>query len=179
MIRLTLWISTSRSSPAMSTPKRERGADRHQQAEQQEGDEDREQREDRADLLPPEVVPEQRQELHAAASSSSTPFSRCSVRLARSAARGSCVTITIVLPCSRLSACSRSRISSPALRSRSPVGSSHEQQRRVGDDRAGDADALLLAARQLPRVVLGALGQADHLQRDRRRACCARPSTAW
>ena len=42
-----------------------------------------------------------------------------------------------------------------------------EQQRRVGDDRARDADALLLAARELARVVLGAIGEADDLQRDR------------
>ena len=47
-----------------------------------------------------------------------------------------------------------------------------EQQRRVGDDRARDADALLLAARELPRIVLRAIGQADDLQRDRRRASC-------
>ena len=43
-----------------------------------------------------------------------------------------------------------------------------QQQRRVGDDGAGDADALLLAAGQLPRVVLRAIGEADDLQRDRR-----------
>ncbi len=53
-----------------------------------------------------------------------------------------------------------------------------EQQRRIGHDRARDADALLLAAGQLPRVVLGAIGQADDFQRDRRRASAARPSTA-
>ena len=53
-----------------------------------------------------------------------------------------------------------------------------EQQRRVGDDRARDADALLLAAGELPRVVLGAVGEADDLQRDARRASAARPSTA-
>ena len=39
----------------------------------------------------------QGEELHAAAPINS-PFSRCSVRLARSAACGSCVTITMVLP---------------------------------------------------------------------------------
>ena len=53
-----------------------------------------------------------------------------------------------------------------------------EQQRRVGDDRARDADALLLPARELPRVVLRAIGEADDLQRNRRRACAAPPSTA-
>ena len=45
-----------------------------------------------------------------------------------------------------------------------------EQQRRVGDDGARDADALFLAAGELPRVVLRAIGQADDLQRDARRA---------
>ena len=53
-----------------------------------------------------------------------------------------------------------------------------EQQRRVGDDGARDADALLLAAGELPRIVLRAVGEPDDLQRDRRRACAARPSTA-
>ena len=90
------------------------------------------------------------------------------MRCARSAACGSCVTMTIVLPWSRLSDCSRSRISSPALRSRSPVGSSHSSSVGIGHDRARDADALLLAAGQLPRIVLGALGEADDFQRDAR-----------
>ena len=94
---------------------------------------------------------------------------------ARSAACGSWVTMTMVLPCSRLSVCSRSRISSPDLRSRSPVGSSQSSSVGIGDDGAGDADALFLAARQLARVVVRAIGQADHLQRDLRRACGARP----
>ena len=53
-----------------------------------------------------------------------------------------------------------------------------QQQRRVGDDRAGDADALLLAAGELPRVVLRAVGEADDRQRDAARASGARPSTA-
>src|SRR5690606_3070389 len=55
---------------------------------------------------------------------SSAPFSRCSVRPARSAALGSCVTITIVFWSSRLSRSRSWRISSAALLSRSPVGSS-------------------------------------------------------
>ncbi len=53
-----------------------------------------------------------------------------------------------------------------------------EQQRRIGDDGARDADALLLSARQLTRVVVRAIGEADDLQRDRRRASGARLSTA-
>ena len=88
------------------------------------------------------------------------PLSRCSVRRAYSAAFGSCVTMTIVLPCSRLSICSRPRISSAVSRSRSPVGSS--QIRSVGSEtmRAGDRDALLLAARELPGLVPRAVARA-------------------
>src|SRR5262249_8280855 len=101
-------------------------SDRHQHAEEEEREKYRADREDRAELPPEQVAPDDGEELHATASAcvTSTPFSRCSVRFARAAACGSCVTMTIVLPCSRLSACSRSRTSSPALRSRSPVGSS-------------------------------------------------------
>ena len=76
----------------------ERRADRHQEPEEQERDEDREQRERRAELPPPDVLPDERQELHALAVPVRTPLSRCSVRCARSAACGSCVTMTIVLP---------------------------------------------------------------------------------
>ena len=41
-----------------------------------------------------------------------------------------------------------------------------EQQRRVGDNRAGNADALFLSALELARIVLGAVGEADHFERD-------------
>ena len=40
-----------------------------------------------------------------------------------------------------------------------------QQQRRVGDDRAGDGDALFLPARQLARVVLLAVAEADDAER--------------
>ena len=53
-----------------------------------------------------------------------------------------------------------------------------QQQRRVGHDGARDADALLLAAGQLPRIVLGALGEADDFQRDARALSSAPTSTA-
>src|SRR3546814_615114 len=66
------------------------------------------------------------------ACSTSVPLSRCSVWLAYSEALGSWVTMTMVLPCSRLSTCSRPRISSADWRSRSPVGSS--QISSVGSD---------------------------------------------
>src|SRR5438874_241147 len=40
-----------------------------------------------------------------------------------------------------------------------------EQQRRIRDDRPRDRDALLLSARELPRVVLLAIGQPDDAER--------------
>src|SRR4051812_4163718 len=40
-----------------------------------------------------------------------------------------------------------------------------EDDRRVGDDRAGDRDPLLLAAGELGRLVVHPLGHADHVQR--------------
>ncbi len=53
-----------------------------------------------------------------------TPFSRCFMTCAFPAARGSCVTITIVLPDSALRRSIKSSISPAETRSRSPVGSS-------------------------------------------------------
>ena len=50
-----------------------------------------------------------------------------------------------------------------------------QQQRRVGDDGARDADALLLAARELPRVVLRAIGRGRPRRAPSRRAACAAP----
>ena len=47
----------------------------------------------------------------------------------------------------------------------------HQQQRRIVDQRAHQRDALLHAARQLPRVAVLETGQAD--QRDQRRARAA------
>jgi hypothetical protein len=40
-----------------------------------------------------------------------------------------------------------------------------QQKRGIGDDRARDADALFLAARQLARLVLGAVTETDEAQR--------------
>src|SRR4029079_9460086 len=105
---------------------RQAGTQRIEHAEHQEGQQDGDEREREAQLSPHQVRAHQRQPgKHQLVSRSRRPFSRCSVRLARSAARGSCVTMTMVLPCCLFSACSRSRISSLDLRSRSPVGSSH------------------------------------------------------
>ena len=73
----------------------------------------------------------------------------------------------IVLPRSRLSACSRSRISSPLLRSRSPVGSSHSSS--VGSVTIARAIATRCCwpPESSRGIVLRAVGEADDLQRGR------------
>ena len=48
-----------------------------------------------------------------------------------------------------------------------------EQELGAGDQRAGDRDALLLAAGELARQVLGAVGEADPLEVDRGALGCA------
>ena len=53
-----------------------------------------------------------------------------------------------------------------------------QQERGIGDDRARDADALLLTARQLARLVLRAITQADEARARRRRACVGPRRTA-
>ena len=70
-----------------------------------------------------------------------------------SAAWASCVTMTMVLPCSRFNTCSSLRISSAVSRSRSPVGSSQSRSERVRDDGTRDRNTLFLAAGQLARIV--------------------------
>ena len=40
----------------------------------------------------------------------------------------------------------------------------HQQDRRVEGERAGDRDALLHAARELPRVVAGELAELDEVE---------------
>ena len=100
--------------------------------------------------------------------STSAPFSRCSVRLAR--AGGVRVVRDhddrlAVLAVERLQQV-EDLVAGLAIEVAGRLVA--EQQRRVGDDRAGDADALLLAAGELARVVLRAVGEADDLQRDRR-----------
>src|SRR5882724_6455090 len=64
--------------------------------------------------------------------STSTPFSRCSVVCARSATTGSWVTMSTVFPCLATNSSINCMISVALLRSRSPVGSSHN--RNVGSD---------------------------------------------
>ena len=85
----------------------------------------------------------------------------------------------MVLPCSRLSICSRLRISSADCAVEVAGGLVADQQRRVGDDRARDRHALLLAAGELRGRCLRAVLQARPAPaRSPRCACAARP-TAW
>ena len=52
-----------------------------------------------------------------------------------------------------------------------------EDERRLGDERPGDGDALLLAAGQLGRLVVEAVAQAEPLERGRRPRARARAAT--
>ncbi len=141
-------------------------ADRHQHAEQHERHDDRQHREDRPHLAAHQVAPDERQELHAVtASSTSSPFSRCSVRFARV---GGVRVVRhhddglAVLAVERLQ-----QVEDLVARLAIEVAGRlvAQQQRRVGDDGARDADALLLAARELARVVIGPLAEPDDRQR--------------
>src|SRR5688572_2152645 len=105
----------------------ERFFDGTEQAIQQEGNKYRKQRQCRAQFLALQIAPDEIEEFHSGLAAESWPLSKYTVRVARAEACGSCVTMMMVLPCSRLSACNRLRISSPDLRSKSPVGSSHSR----------------------------------------------------
>ena len=60
--------------------------------------------------------------------------------------------------------------SSAARGSRFPVGSSARSRSGLVHERAGDGHALLLAAGELRRAVVDAIGQADRLERRSREA---------
>ena len=146
-------------------------AHRGQQAEQEHRHRERADRERRADLLALQVGEEQRQVLHDATSalpcpaSTSTPFSRCRSALARSAARGSWVTIRIVLPRSETSSDKQVQDLVGALAVEVAGGLVAQQEGRVGHDRARDRDALLLPARELTREVVHAVLEAHDPER--------------
>ena len=82
--------------------------------------------------------------------------------------------MTIVLSNSALSRSSRSRISSRVLRVEVAGRLVGDEDGRVGDDGARDGDALLLAAGELPRVVVHAVVEADDVAAPSRRARAAR-----
>ena len=90
--------------------------------------------------------------------------------LARAALRErrSCVTSTSVMPRSRRLGEQQVDDLRPVASSRLPVGSSAIRMRRIGRERAGDRDALLLAAGELRRIMGDAVAEPD-----RRRAPAA------
>ncbi len=75
---------------------------------------------------------------------------------------GSWVTMTMVMPSSRLRLVRRFITSSLVAVSRVAGGLVGQHHLRTGDDGARDGDALLLAAGQHVRIVIGAAGEADH-----------------
>jgi len=79
---------------------------------------------------------------------------------ARWAIAGSWVITSRVVAASQSSS-KTCRMSRPEVESRLPVGSSAEQQVGLAGERAGDRDALHLAARQLGRLVAHPVGEAD------------------
>ena len=84
--------------------------------------------------------------------------------VARCAARGSCVTMTIVFWNSRLSWTKQLEdlaAGGPVEIAGRLVG---DQQIGVGDDRPGDRHSLLLAAGKLARIMMLAAGKADDSQ---------------
>ena len=99
------------------------------------------------------------------------------MRRAKRATSGSWVTSTTVMPW-RLSSWNSAMISRLVVRVERAGRLVGEDQQRLGDQRARDRHALLLAAGELRGVVVGALAQPDALQhRQRARACAPAPAT--
>ena len=105
----------------------------------------------------------------------SRPSAMRTTRPQRSASCESCVTSTSVACRRRCRPNSRSITCSPVLPSRLPVGSSARMICGRGLERAGDGHALLLAARELRREMIGAMRQADLGQQRARRRRRRRP----
>ena len=122
-------------------------------------------REDRPDLPAQQVAPDQRQEFHATASLDEHAL----VEMQRPLRAGGRMRIVrhhhdrlAVLAVERLEQV-EDLVAGLAIEiARRLVA---EQQRRIGDDRARDADALLLAAGELPRIVIHRAREADDAQR--------------
>ncbi len=86
--------------------------------------------------------------------------------VAYSAAFGSWVTMMMVLPCSAIELLQQAQDLFGVVAVEIAGGFVADQEGRVGDDRAGDRHALLLAAGQLAGAVVGAIGQAHQGQCD-------------
>ena len=122
----------------------------------------------RARAAPEQTCPHQRQrELMRALAPRADPCPCAAQCRACSAAFGSCVTMTMVLPCSRFSRRKQVEDFVGGLAVEVAGRFVAHQQRRIGDHRARDRDALLLAARQFAGFVCRAIRKTDDLQRRR------------
>ena len=92
------------------------------------------------------------------------PSTMCTLRCARAASSGSCVTITMVVPCG-VDFLEQLHHAARHLRIEVAGRFVGEQQARRAGERARDRGALLLAAGEFGRVVLHARAQADAAQR--------------
>ena len=97
-------------------------------------------------------------------SSTMRPSRKTIRRRAQAAMSGSWVTMTMVMPRSRLRSRRSCMISSLVARVEVAGGLVGEQERRLGHQGAGDGHALLLAAGELGRRVVLAAGEADRGQ---------------
>ena len=123
---------------------------------------------------------DERKKLHASRLRDERALSRGAACASRAPPRaGSWVTMTIVLPCSRLSAWQQLEDLVARLAIEIAGRLVAQQQRRVGDDGAGDADALFLAARQLARDSGSRARRARRRSARPGRAACDRPTRAW
>ncbi len=135
-------MSHRRSAPAKSTPIVKALRHDHEQAEQHEAAQHAQEREERPELAAHQVAPDQREVFHAWPSIK-TPFSRCSVRVARSGRAR-----VMRHHDDRLAMLSIKRLQQiedlvTGLAIEVARGLVAEQQRRVGHDRTRDADALV------------------------------------
>ena len=97
------------------------------------------------------------------------PSARKSMRSAIAAARGSCVTITVVWPYSSTECLKQVEDLAARLRVEVAGRLVGEDDRRARDERARDRDALLLSAGELGRAVLAPVGEADVVDQRARR----------
>ena len=103
--------------------------------------------------------------VHACRFSSSWPFSRCSVRSAAAAALASWVTMTMVLPNSARELAEQFEDAGGGFAVEVAGRLVGDEERRIGDDGAGDGDALFLAAGKFGRRVVHAVAETDQRQR--------------
>ncbi len=100
----------------------------------------------------------------ACSSPASRPSAMKTTRSAHAAADGSWVTITSVPPVSSIVWRRRASTARPGARVERAGGLVGEDHARLADERAGDRDPLLLAARELRRPMAAALVEADELE---------------